>query len=298
MTTLRTRMNLRVSLEAAYRSGASIGLVPTMGSLHQGHLSLVHAAREECEIVVVSLFVNPTQFKPGEDFSGYPRDENRDAELLTEAGTDFLYAPDIGEIYPDGFSTRVEVDGLTEMLCGDPESRGTEHFRGVTTVVAKLFNSVSPTHAYFGQKDAQQAAVITRMTRDLNFPVEIRVLPTIRESDGLAMSSRNAYLSPDDRVRAVALSRALKAAADVTPVVSLGAGIEAAMQTLADAGIEPEYLEARDAIDLSPVAEANGRPILIAVAAQVGRARLIDNVLIHPSNQTTAPGAVSEEQMS
>ena len=182
-----------------------------MGYLHEGHLSLLRAARAECDLVVMSLFVNPTQFGPGEDLDRYPRDEERDLRLAAEAGVDFVYAPPVDEVYPEGFSTQVEVEGrLTEVLDGDPARRGPEHFRGVTTVVAKLFNMVGPDVAYFGQKDAQQAAVIRRMVRDLDFPVRIEVLPTVREADGLAMSSRNAYLGPEDRERA---ARALAGAA-------------------------------------------------------------------------------------
>ena len=189
------RQELRAALAPARREGRTIGLVPTMGYLHEGHLSLLRAARAECDLVVMSLFVNPTQFGPGEDLDRYPRDEERDLRLAAEAGVDLVYAPPVEEIYPEGFATAVEVGGgLTEVLDGDPARRGPEHFRGVTTVVAKLFNIVGPDVAYFGQKDAQQAAVIRRMVRDLDFPVRIEVLPTVREADGLAMSSRNAYL--------------------------------------------------------------------------------------------------------
>lgn len=225
----------------------------------------------------------PDPVRAGEDLERYPRDEERDLRLATEAGVDFVYAPAVDEVYPHGFSTAVEVGGnLTAVLDGDPGRRGPEHFRGVTTVVAKLFNSVSPDVAYFGQKDAQQAAVIQQMVRDLDFPVRIEVMPTVREADGLAMSSRNAYLDTDARARAVALSRALAAAERGAREESLGAGLDAARRELAGAGIEPEYLEARDAERLEPVAELNGRPVLVAVAARVGGARLIDNVLIRP----------------
>jgi pantoate--beta-alanine ligase len=254
-----------------------------MGSLHEGHLSLLRAARAECDLVVMSLFVNPTQFGPGEDLERYPRDEERDLRLASEAGVDLVYAPPVAEVYPEGFATAVEVGGgLTEVLDGDPARRGPEHFRGVATVVAKLFNSVGPDVAYFGQKDAQQAAVIQRMARDLDFPVRIAVMPTVREPDGLAMSSRNAYLDGDARERAVALSRALRAAERGAREESLQAGLVAARRELDAAGIEPEYLEARDAERLQPVAALNGRPVLVAVAARVGGARLIDNVLIRP----------------
>jgi pantoate--beta-alanine ligase len=280
---VRAKAELRAALGEARRGGASVGLVPTMGFLHDGHLSLLRAAREECDVVVISLFVNPTQFGPGEDLDRYPRDEERDLGFAAEAGVDLVYAPPVAEVYPDGFATSVEVGGdLTRVLDGDPARRGPEHFRGVTTVVAKLFNSVEPDVAYFGQKDAQQAAVIRQMARDLDFAVRIEVLPTVREPDGLAMSSRNAYLDPEDRLRAAALSRALRLAEQRARAESLAAGHDAARRELVRAGIEPEYLEARDADELTPVAELNGRPVLVAVAAQVGRARLIDNVLIRP----------------
>jgi pantoate--beta-alanine ligase len=280
---LRAKAELRAALEGPRRQGLTIGLVPTMGYLHEGHLSLLRAARAECDLVVMSLFVNPTQFGPGEDLDRYPRDEERDLRLAAEAGVDIVFAPDAAEVYPEGFATAVEVGGaLTGVLDADPARRGSEHFRGVTTVVAKLFNLVRPDVAYFGQKDAQQAVVIRRMARDLDFGVRIEVLPTVREPDGLAMSSRNAYLEPADRERATALSRALAAAEREARAGSLAAGLDAARAELASAGIEPEYLEARDAERLEPVAALNGRAVLVAVAARVGGARLIDNVLIEP----------------
>jgi pantoate--beta-alanine ligase len=279
----RAKAELRDALAPARRAGRSIGLVPTMGYLHDGHVSLLRAARAECDVVVMSLFVNPTQFGPGEDLDRYPRDEARDLERAAEAGVDLVFAPTVAEVYPEGFSSAVEVGGtLTEVLDGDRARRGPEHFRGVTTVCAKLFNMVGPDVAYFGQKDAQQAAVIRRLVRDLDFPLRIEVLPTVRERDGLAMSSRNAYLEPADRDRAPALARALAAAEREARSSSLAAGLEAARGELAAAGIEPEYLEARDAELLEPVGELNGRPVLIAVAARVGAARLIDNVVISP----------------
>src|SRR5690349_19153414 len=199
MNVARTPAAVREELAAARREGRSIGLVPTMGYLHEGHLSLLAAAHEECDVVVMSLFVNPTQFRPGEDFDSYPRDEERDLRLAEEAGADLVYAPAPGDVYPDGFSTEVRVSELTEVLDGAPDSRGPEHFHGVTTVVAKLFNTVGPDFAYFGQKDAQQAVVIRRMAADLDFGVQIRILPIVREADGLAKSSRNVRLSPEDR---------------------------------------------------------------------------------------------------
>jgi pantoate--beta-alanine ligase len=280
---IRANDELRSALTGARAAGRSVGLVPTMGYLHEGHLSLLRAARADCDVVVMSLFVNPAQFGPGEDLDRYPRDEERDARLATEAGVDIVYAPPVEEVYPEGFATRVEVEGLTEILEGDPAQRGREHFSGVTTVVAKLFNVVRPDVAYFGQKDAQQLAVIRRMVRDLDMPVRVEALPIVREPDGLAMSSRNAYLGPEDRERAAALSRALRTAETLAREESLKAGIEAARGELEAAGIVPEYLEARDPDDLAPVVEMDGKAVLLAVAAEVGGARLIDNVLIRPS---------------
>ncbi len=280
---LRARDELRAALAPVRREGSSIGLVPTMGFLHEGHLSLLRAARAECDLVVMSLFVNPTQFGPGEDLDRYPRDVERDLRLAAETGVDLVYAPPVEAVYPEGFATQVEVGGgLTDVLDGDPSRRGPGHFRGVTTVVAKLFNSVGPDVAYFGQKDAQQVAVIRRMVRDLDIPVRIEVLPTVREADGLAMSSRNAYLDPRERERATALSRALGVAEEAVRRENLAAGLEAGRAELRAADVEPEYFEARDAENLTPATGLEGRPVLIAVAAQVGGARLIDNVLIQP----------------
>ena len=285
MKTLRTKAELREALTAPRREGQSIGLVPTMGYLHDGHLSLLRTARAGCDVVVMSLFVNPAQFGPNEDLDRYPRDEGRDLRLAEESGVDSIYAPAVDEVYPAGFSTRVEVEGLTDVLCGDPARRGSEHFHGVTTVVAKLLNTVQPDAAYFGQKDAQQAIVIRRMAEDLDFPVRIEVLPTVREPDGLALSSRNAYLDDEERERATAISRSLQAAREAATSGTLDEALDSALAELREAGIDPEYLEARHAGDLSPAAELNGRPVLIAVAAQVGRARLIDNVLIDPAGK-------------
>jgi pantoate--beta-alanine ligase len=286
----RSKAELREALAEPRRQGKRIGLVPTMGYFHEGHLSLMRRAREDCAIVVVSLFVNPTQFGPVEDLHAYPRDEDRDAKLAAREGVDLLWIPDAKHMYPEGFATTVEVTGeLTGVLEGDPEHRGPSHFRGVTTIVAKLFNAVQPDVAYFGRKDAQQAIVIKRMTRDLDFPVRIEVLPTVREEDGLALSSRNAYLDSEERERAAAISRALRAAerAAREGETSTDNLVEIARGELRNAGIEPEYVEARSAEDLSPVAELNGRPLLVAVAARVGRARLIDNVVIAPPTETT-----------
>jgi pantoate--beta-alanine ligase len=278
MRTVRSVAELREALRGAAHP---VGLVPTMGAFHAGHLSLIRAAREENETVVVSLFVNPAQFGPSEDFGAYPRDEQRDAAQAEEQGVDILFAPPVEEVYPDGFDTSVEVGGLTETLEGDPSHRGREHFLGVTTVVTKLFNMAQPDRAYFGQKDAQQALVIRRLVRDLNIPVEIRVCPTVREESGLAMSSRNAYLSDEERERAAAISKALRAAEHTVSTGERAADkvLAAARAELDAARIEPEYLELRCIEDLSPVERVNGSTLL-AVAARVGRARLIDNTML------------------
>jgi pantoate--beta-alanine ligase len=280
---VRTKTGLREALAPARRRGRTIGLVPTMGYLHEGHLALLRAARERCEVVVMSLFVNPAQFAPGEDLEAYPRDEERDAEVAERAGVDLLYAPAVGEVYPRGFSTSVEIaGGLTGVLEGARDQRGPGHFRGVATVVAKLLNSVGPEIAFFGAKDAQQALVVRRMVDDLDFPVRIEVVPTVREPDGLAMSSRNAHLSAGERRRAAALSGALRAAQAVAeggePRVE--AALAAAGAELERAGVEADYLEARDARSLAPVDSFNGQPVLVAVAARFGRTRLIDNLVI------------------
>ena len=281
MRTIRTVADLREALAPERRAGRVIGLVPTMGSLHDGHLALLRRAREQCDVVVMSLFVNPAQFGPGEDLDAYPRDEQRDAQLAEAEGVDLLFAPPTGEVYPPGFDTTVLVGGLTEVLDGAPEQRGPEHFAGVTTVVTKLFNMAEPDVAYFGQKDAQHALVIRRLVRDLDIPVQIEVCPTVRDADGLALSSRNAYLSPAERDRALGLSRALHAAEAEVAAGRLDAAavLSAAQAQLDSHGIEPEYLELRSAADLSPAERVNGSTLL-AVAARVGRARLIDNTIL------------------
>jgi pantoate--beta-alanine ligase len=279
--TVRSVAELRAALAAKRTAGHSIGLVPTMGYFHDGHLALMRAAREACETVVVSLFVNPSQFGPNEDLAAYPRDEERDAGLAAAEGVDLLFVPPVEEVYPDGFATTVSVEGVTEVLCGDVARRGPSHFAGVTTVVAKLFNMAQPDVAFFGQKDAQQVLAIKRMVRDLDIPVRIEVLPTVREADGLALSSRNAYLTPEERERATALSRALAAAeaAVAAGETDGGAVLATARAELDGVGLEPEYLELRAAADLAPVEHVNGSTLL-AVAARVGRARLIDNTVL------------------
>ena len=281
MRTVRTVADLRRLLAPERRAGHRIGLVPTMGYYHEGHLSLMRRARAENDVVVVSLFVNPAQFGPSEDFEAYPRDEERDKRLAEAEGVDVLFAPPVEEVYPKGFATTVAVGELTDMLEGDRAQRGPEHFEGVTTVVTKLFNMVAPDVAYFGQKDGQQALVIRKLVRDLDIPVRIEVCPTVRDPDGLALSSRNAYLSPEERERALALSRALRAAeaAVASGTRDAAAVVAAAREELDREGLEPDYLQLRSATDLSPVERVNGSTLL-AVAARIGRARLIDNAIL------------------
>jgi pantoate--beta-alanine ligase len=250
MRTLRTIAEVREAL----RGAGGVGLVPTMGAFHDGHLALFAAARAENDVVVASLFVNPAQFGPGEDFDRYPRDERRDQRLAEEAGVDLLFTPSVDELYPEGYQTWVDVEDLARGLEGEFRPG---HFRGVATVCLKLFNIVRPQRAYFGQKDAQQAAVVKRLVEDLNLELEIRVLPTVRDPDGLAVSSRNAYLSPEERRRALALSRAL---ATKDPDRA---------RDLLD-GLDVDYLE---------VADLDGQRVL-AAAVRVGKTRLIDNVVL------------------
>lgn len=289
MRVVETRAELRAALAEPRRAGRSIGLVATMGALHDGHVALLERARSDCDIVVMSLFVNPAQFGPDEDLDRYPRDRDRDERIAAAAGVELIYAPAVAEVYPPGFATTVEVGGLAEVLCGAPDHRGPEHFRGVCTIVAKLLSAVGPDVAYFGQKDAQQAIVIRRMVADLDFPVRIEVVPTVREPDGLALSSRNAHLDGADRERAPALHAALEAAAAAArPGAATREAITAARRVLAAAGVEAEYLEARDAEHLEPVETFNGRPVLLALAARVGATRLIDNVIIEPGTPVEA----------
>jgi pantoate--beta-alanine ligase len=258
MRTLRTVSELRAALALPRREGRMIGLVPTMGSLHEGHLSLIGRAREECDEVVVSLFVNPAQFDDPTDLRAYPRDEARDGELAADAGADLLFAPPVAEVYPPAFATTVAVRGLTEPLEG--EHRGVGHFDGVTTVVTKLLNMVGPDVAYFGQKDAQQLAVIRRMTADLDLGIEIRAVETVREPDGLALSSRNAYLSDEERRRAPSLHRALAAR---------------------DPGLVEGEVDYLAVVDADTFLEVGPRPgALVIGAARFGSTRLIDNIRI------------------
>jgi pantoate--beta-alanine ligase len=293
MRSITRAADLRRELLPVRRRGSRIGLVPTMGAFHEGHLSLMRRAREECDVVVVSLFVNPRQFNDPRDLAAYPRAEAADSERAAAQGVDYLFVPDVEEIYPDGFATTVSVAASTASLEG--ASRGRSHFDGVSTVVNKLFNIVGPDVAYFGQKDAQQAVVIRQMVRDLNLPVSIEVCPTVREPDGLAMSSRNALLSAADRRQAVALPRALSAVAAAVragatdPASARSAGLEA----LAREGVGPEYLELVSPDTLESVPDLD-RPVLVVIAARVGEVRLIDNTLIE-SRLRAAPGGGGQE---
>ncbi len=283
MRIVRTAAALRDALAPARAAGRTTGLVPTMGAFHAGHRALMEAARERCDVVVVSLFVNPTQFGPGEDLAAYPRDEDRDAAIAAGEGVDLLFVPPAAEIYPDGFATTVRVRGpLTETLEG--AARGPGHFDGVTTVVARLFALTRPDVAFFGAKDAQQALVVHQMTQDLGLGMEIDVRPTVREPDGLAASSRNAHLSAEDRVRALALPRGIAAAraalaAGERDPAQVAAHARAAM---AEHDVAPEYLAIVSPDDLSPLAEIDG-DVLVAVAARIGPTRLIDNDRIDPA---------------
>ena len=283
MQTITTVAELRRALCQARLGGRRIGFVPTMGYLHDGHLALVEASQMKCDVTVVSIFVNPTQFGPNEDLSVYPRDFPRDERLCHDAGVTILFVPDAQDVYPPGFHTFVEPGELAKPLCG---SFRPGHFRGVATVVSKLFNMVQPDLAFFGQKDFQQCAVVRQMVIDLNFPIEIITVPTIRETDGLAMSSRNRYLNEEERWRALAISRGLFAA-----VAEFQAGERNAPELLAIAKqhLETvdrlEYLELVDGDTLKPAESPLYRPAALCAAAYIGSTRLIDNVLLTASAQ-------------
>lgn len=282
MRTIHSIAELRAALRPARRHGSTVGLVPTMGALHDGHRSLIEQAQDESDVVVVSVFVNPTQFGDAADLQAYPRDLAADADAAAQAGAHLLFAPSVEEMYPDGFASTIRVDGpLTETLEG--AHRGRSHFDGVTTVVGKLLNIAAPDAAYFGQKDAQQALVVRRMVRDLNLPVRIAVCPTVRAADGLALSSRNVHLSPADRERAVALSAGLRAAADALAAGERDAAalLAVARGPLAEASITPEYLALVAPDTLTPVDSVTGETLL-ALAAGVGDTRLIDNIVLIP----------------
>ncbi len=266
----------------------TIGLVPTMGALHDGHLSLVREARRMCDVVVVSVFVNPTQFGPGEDFEKYPRDLTKDTALMTDYNVDYIFAPTVDEIYPKGFSTYVSVEGLSEQLEG---SSRPGHFRGVATVVTILLNTVRPDFAFFGQKDAQQALVIKRLVKDLAFDTEIVVLPTVREDSGLAISSRNLYLTSDEQQAATVIHRALTAAKNAYRDGERSAGrlADLVRSTIED---EPrarlDYVTVADAETMERLDKLDERPILIALAAYIGKTRLIDNTILNKTKKKEA----------
>ncbi len=280
MKLVHTIANIQAELDLARSRNMTIGLVPTMGALHQGHVSLIHRARHECDYVVVSIFVNPTQFGPSEDFDAYPRTLVEDAEKCRMADVDLIFAPSKAEMYTPGFDSWVEVNGfLTETLEGEYRPG---HFRGVTTVCAKLFNITQPTRAYFGMKDYQQLKVIQKMVADLNMPLEIVPCETVREPDGLAMSSRNAYLDPDQRQAALVLSRALAAA---RALYDSGERKAATIQAAAEEAIrsepsaKPDYIAVRDAETLEPL-QSLDRPAVVLLAVRVGSTRLIDNAVL------------------
>lgn len=257
------------------REGKTLAVVPTMGFLHEGHMSLVDIAKKEADVVVVTIFVNPTQFGPNEDFAKYPRDFERDSRLCEERGVAAIFAPEASEMYPGNTSTWVSEESLSKDLCGKSRPG---HFRGVTTVVTKLFNAVLPDVAVFGQKDAQQLAVLARMTRDLNFPIRIVPGPIVREADGLALSSRNKYLSPEERKKALSISSSLKEAASLKfrNTAELRGFITS---KISEAGGKVDYVETVDAESFEPAGDF-GKKILVAVAAYFGTTRLIDNIII------------------
>mgnify|MGYP001336584999 CR=1 FL=1 len=278
---------LRAAIAAARRAGRRIGFVPTMGYLHAGHLSLVEAARRDGTFVVVSIFVNPTQFGPHEDFERYPRDTAGDLRKCQEAGVELVFTPAVTEMYPPDAVTTLHVARLTDTLCG-PCRPG--HFDGVATIVAKLFNIVQPDVAYFGQKDAQQLAVIRRMVRDLDFPIEIVGCPIVREPDGLAMSSRNALLAPDERQRALGLYRALRAAqAAIVGGERAAAVIVSDIRRIVDEGrpTKIDYISVVDPETLQPVSCIE-KPVLVALAVRIGSTRLIDNLVLGPPGVSRA----------
>src|ERR1700722_11961335 len=282
MKICKTIPEMRAECRAARREGKRLGFVPTMGALHEGHLSLVRAAKGKCDVVAASIFVNPTQFGPTEDLSKYPRTFDRDRELLEKENVDLLFAPSVEEMYPAGAMTWVTVEGLSDKLDGHSRPG---HFRGVTTIVAKLFHAVEPDAAFFGQKDAAQAAIIRRMVRDLNFPVEIVVCPIMREPDGLAMSSRNSYLDPQQRKQALVLQRSLTRVKQMAGAGECDATrlVAAAKAVLAgEPAVRLDYFEIVDADSFDPVNDV-ARGALVAVAAFVGTTRLIDNILL-PAN--------------
>jgi pantoate--beta-alanine ligase len=280
---LRTVTALRARVAAWRAQGEAVGLVPTMGALHAGHRALVETAGRECRRVVASIFVNPRQFGPREDFAAYPRDEAKDLALLNAAGADLAFVPAVTEMYPEGFATAISIaGGLTQGLCA---AQRPGHFDGVATVVAKLLIQTAPDRAYFGEKDYQQLLVVRRLAADLDLAITIVGVPTVREADGLALSSRNAYLSPADRAIAPTLHRVLQtAAADIArDPGTTEARLRQAQTDLATAGFAPEYVELRDAATLAPIGNSLARPARLLAAARLGRTRLIDNIAVLPA---------------
>jgi pantoate--beta-alanine ligase len=276
---VRTIADLRSHIAVWRKSGERVGLVPTMGALHDGHLALVRAAYAECDRIAASIFVNPKQFAPNEDLDSYPRRETADLAMLRSAGIGLLFMPAVAEIYPTGFTTTVRVEGLTDCLCG---AHRTGHFDGVATVVTKLLIQALPDAAYFGEKDYQQLLVVRRLARDLDIPVRIEGVPTVREADGLALSSRNAYLSPAERRVAPELARVLRsiAAALSEMPTAVENQIALGIADLTKTGFAVEYLEIREADNLAPVTATVTRPARVLAAVHLGRTRLIDNVPI------------------
>ena len=277
---LRSIAALRERVRGWRAEGPRVGLVPTMGALHAGHLALVRAARAHCERVVASLFVNPKQFGPSEDFAAYPRDEAVDLAAFAGAGVDLVFAPGVAEMYPEGFASTVHIAGVTEDLEG---AHRPGHFDGVATIVAKLLLQTLPDAAYFGEKDYQQLTVVRRLARDLDIPVRIEGVPTVRERDGLALSSRNVYLSPEERRIAPRLHRALQdtAAAIIEAPDAVTSNVEKGLAALRGAGFVPDYLALRDAADFSAMVRLD-RPARLLAAARLGRTRLIDNIPVLP----------------
>ncbi|MBN1764842.1 MAG: pantoate--beta-alanine ligase [Sedimentisphaerales bacterium] len=281
MLIVKTIHETRIHITEARALGKTIGLVPTMGALHEGHFSLIRRCRDECEYCVVSIFVNPTQFGPNEDLNRYPRPFEADTRSCREMGVDLVFAPEPDEMYPHENITWVQVEKLSEHLCGASRP---DHFRGVCTVVAKLFNIIQPDSAYFGQKDAQQVAVIQRMVSDLNMPVEIRSCPIVREPDGLAMSSRNRYLNPEQRRQSLCLFEALSLARElVCGGQANSAIIIEHMQEIitSHSEVRIDYISIVDNTLLQPLLKID-RPALIALAVYIGRTRLIDNIIVDP----------------
>ena len=287
----RRKRMMTVARRLRREENRTIGFVPTMGALHEGHLSLIHEARAMCDVVVVSVFVNPAQFSPAEDFKAYPRDLTRDAALLAEYNVDFVFAPTVEEIYPPGFATYVTVEGAADELEGASRPG---HFRGVTTVVAILLNTVKPDFSFFGQKDAQQAILIKRMVRDLAFNTEIVVLPIVREESGLAMSSRNSYLNDEQRRAAAALNRALTQAHEAYEQGEQNA-TRLTELVRATIGKEPlarlDYVSVNDAETLAKLEKIDDRPALLSLAVFIGKTRLIDNVVLGKTKKHEAAGA-------